>query len=320
LAGVLAQLFEDLDPDRLRVSRPSKFVFLCGGVILTGKRLKAANLRDYICRTRPLRLKHEVILAEQATQLYRDTSYPDLISFEEDIARIAAIVLVTAESAGALAELGAFASNETIRPALRILLQERFDRAESFVRFGPVERIRKTDRARVGVFPWETHRDGSLIVKSASPHYREIKTFIRSQLDAVPISTTFTQLEAAQLFYVIYWVVYVSFAVSTGALERYVRLLIPAASEKETRNKIFCMQIAGWIEKIAYSGKDYYCTKYDEDPFHYAFKKGVANTDSFRRKMDLRLALEAAEALPKHVRNKATEIRDVMRKPGVKVT
>jgi hypothetical protein len=55
------------------------------------------------------------VLAEDAFRLFRDSDYSDLISFEEDLARIASVVLVIAESAGSLAELGAFASNDTIR-------------------------------------------------------------------------------------------------------------------------------------------------------------------------------------------------------------
>jgi hypothetical protein len=68
------------------------------------------SLRDCLWRVCLLsrRLKGEVVLAEKANQLYRETKYTDLISFEEDIARIASLVLVIAESPGSLAELGAF--------------------------------------------------------------------------------------------------------------------------------------------------------------------------------------------------------------------
>jgi hypothetical protein len=102
----LLQLFEDLDHSKLGFKYPSKFIFLCGGVI--SKTGKAISLRDYLYRVRNIegRLAGGIILAEEATQLYRDSHYRDLISFEEDIARIAAIVLVIPESPGSLAELG----------------------------------------------------------------------------------------------------------------------------------------------------------------------------------------------------------------------
>jgi hypothetical protein len=112
LAAELVELYNDLHLERLRVHRPSKFLFLCGGALPNGVNDRPGNLRDYIYRVRRIRSPYQVVLAERATQLYRDTAYSDLISFEEDIARIAAVVLVIAESAGSFAELGAFASND----------------------------------------------------------------------------------------------------------------------------------------------------------------------------------------------------------------
>ncbi|WP_204275442.1 retron St85 family effector protein, partial [Enterobacter hormaechei] len=86
--------------------------------------------------------KYSIVLAEEANQIYRDTEYSDLITFEEDIARIAAVVLVIAESAGSLAELGAFTANDTIRQALRVVIPDHHETAESFVRYGPIERLK----------------------------------------------------------------------------------------------------------------------------------------------------------------------------------
>ena len=59
-------------------------------------------MRHYLLNERKIgrRLKADIVLAETANQLYRDTAYKDLITFEEDIAKISALVLVIAESSG----------------------------------------------------------------------------------------------------------------------------------------------------------------------------------------------------------------------------
>jgi hypothetical protein len=110
LVTELRILYDDLNFDGVRVFRPSKFMFLCGGYISGDKSAKAKNLRDYLFRVKQIATKYDIVLAEKATQLFRDSEYDDLISFEEDVARIAAVVLVIAESPGSLAELGAFTS------------------------------------------------------------------------------------------------------------------------------------------------------------------------------------------------------------------
>ena len=309
MATELVELYNDLDLQRLRVSRPSKFLFLCGGVVRSGVNAKPENLRDYIYRVRRMRSPYEVVLAEEATQLYRDTSYGDLISFEEDIARIAAVVLVIAESAGSLAELGAFASNDTIRKALRVMIQEKHETDESFIRYGPVERVKKTKREYLGVYPWRAHANGRLIISSVKPHYREIMKFINDHLLSVDHSTAFHRLTDASLFYIIYWVVYLCLAVTPALLTQYVMALVPDAISSDISNKLYCMELAGWLGRIPYSGQDYFYTCYGDDPFDYSFKSDVRDRDSLRRKLAVSSALLRTRKLPLHVRKVASERR-----------
>jgi hypothetical protein len=125
----------------------------------------ACSLRHYLLNERKVgpRIHADIVLAEKATKLYRDTAYKDLISFEEDIACISAMVLLVAESAGSLAELGAFAALESIRRSLTVLIQTEHETQESFVRYGPIEKIKKEDEGRIGVFPWRLRKDRTLI-------------------------------------------------------------------------------------------------------------------------------------------------------------
>lgn len=114
----LSDLTHRIDRDALRVRRPHHTVFLCGGVISTeASDRRVISVRDYLYRICPIQQKIDakVVLAEEAQQLFRDTTYNDLISFEEDIARLSSIVLIISESPGSLAELGSFSSEVAIR-------------------------------------------------------------------------------------------------------------------------------------------------------------------------------------------------------------
>lgn len=284
-------------------------MFLCGGEILKApQRTRPENLRDYLCRVRPLRLAHPVILAEEAIQLFRDSDYGDLITFEEDLARIAAVVLVIAESAGSLAELGAFASNDTIRQILKVVIQDEYAKAESFVRHGPVERISKAKRGNLGVYPWKT-KDGKLVLRSTSPHYSHIKKFISDHIEEAPLSTQFTHLADSKLFYIAYWIIYICRAVSPANLLNYIILIEPDTNSSELNRKLYCMMLAKWIGKECYSGKDYYYTRTDIDVFDYSFKPEVNDKKVVRRKLAVYLAHNAVEKLPPHVRKVAADAR-----------
>ena len=318
MAAELVDLYNDLDPERLRVTRPSKFLFLCGGAVATGDNAKPQNLRDYIYRVRRLRSPYHIVLAEKATQLYRDTDYDDLISFEEDIARIAALVLVIAESAGSLAELGAFASNETILKALRVMIKEKHESDESFIRYGPVERVKKAKwvkkvkREHLGVYPWRDHANGRLVVSSIEPHYTEICNFINDHMESIDDSMLARNLsKETRLFYIVYWIIFLCLAVKPATLSDYVHSILPDTSNIDIRNKIYCMELAGWIKRVSYSGQDYFYVLYDTDPFRYSFRQEVNNRDPIRRKLSVTLALRKKESIPRYITRVATEGRKV---------
>lgn len=310
MVAELTSFYNDLELSEVRVHRPSKFVFLCGGFISQDNRARAQNLRDYLYRVRGLSARYNVVLAELATQLYRDGGYTDLISFEEDIARIASVVLVIAESAGSLAELGAFTANETIQKSLRVVIREHFEQSESFVRFGPVERIRRARRANIAVYPWLTHSNGTLNVKSTQPHYREIVRFVHDHFAAVPASTSFEKLGEAQLFYIIYWIIHLSLAVSSTVLNSYVRQIVPSATDEAIWRKLYCMKLAGWVAQLAYSSEEYFWALNDSDPLEYVLRPGVVDrSSSFRRKLIVTAAMRKAERLPPYVVKEASKPR-----------
>lgn len=313
MPSLLADFFEDLDQAKLRIERPKKFLFLCGGTIGPDGAAQIESLRDYLYRIRSFSTesKGEIVRAETATQLYRDTGlgYGDLISFEEDIARIATVVLVIAESPGSLAELGAFAGNNTIRRALRIIVQDKYWKDESFIRFGPLQRIYGANEDFVGIYPWVTDDSGTVVPSTADPHYDEIVKFINRQLDAAPKSEQFSADDVTRNFYIIYWIVYLAMAIPLGSIVKLAQEIIPNIEMKEIRNKIYCMKIAGWIDAVSYSNKTYFYVRHDKDPFAYAFKKGVIDRDSARRKLAITEALTKDEDAPEYVRKVAIDGR-----------
>lgn len=298
----LTQLYEDLNKDNLRISRPAKFIFFCGGAIHEDPK-KSSSLRHYLLQSRSIgkRLKAEIVLAEKANALYRETSYGDLISFEEDIARISALIFIIAESAGSLAELGAFSSIKTIRDNLAALIQTNHANAESFVRYGPIERILKEDQHRIGVFPWRVTKDGAIVKCSAKPHFSGIVQFINSLLKRTPNEQAFRRDPDSQSFWIILWILHLSNAISITELAEYTEYLTQA-SLKDIRNRLFCMQLAGWVRQYTYSNKTYWYSTSKHDPFsRYSFIPGVVR-DTSRRKAEVAAAIQTALKIPRHVR------------------
>lgn len=288
-APLLKQLFEDLDKVNLRVSRPTKFVFLCGGKTDPGKPKHPLSLRQYLLHERSLagKLDGAIILAETANQLYRDTSYSDLISFEEDIAELSSTVTVITESAGSLAELGAFTGNEKIRSRVSIISQQEFAHAESFVRFGPIERIKNDDEERVAFFPWRKNSSQLVVKSSASADVGEIANFINRMIAKTPMEESYNSATPGLILHLnIIWLMQLCIGLSlTELLALYNEMFDASVTQSRIKNALYCLQIAKWVDVLEYSNKHYWYTVRDFDPFvKYRYLPGVADTNTFVRR------------------------------------
>jgi hypothetical protein len=277
---LLAESVEDLlgyvDLDDLRFKWPSAFIFFCGGSS-SNVTHDPVSLRHYLLKERKIeaRLDGKVILAEAANQLYRDSSYTDLITFEEDIAKISRIILLIAESAGSLAELGAFASSEQIKKKLSVLIQQKYFAEESFIRFGPIERLHKEDESRVAFFPWRVNGKGRVIKASIKDHVSKIVQFVNEKISDVPNTFQFGLASNKDYrdFALVLWITGVAQAITADRLSDYAGKLGHPITRSRVLNCSYCMKLAGWMDLCPYSGSTYLIRKSTADVVdRFAFK------------------------------------------------
>lgn len=254
--------------NEFRFKWPSEFIFFCGGRSDIDPR-SAVSLRHYLLAERKIepKLQARVVLAEAANQIYRDTTYKDLITYEEDIAKISRIVLLIAESAGSLAELGAFSSTPHLKEKLCVIMQEEYYNAESFVRYGPIKRLENEDRSRLAFFPWRVTDEGQIIKRSVQAHVSEITKFINDRLSAGAKTFSFGAEASADLrdFAVVLWLAHLAQAITIDRIVDYAKILGHPISRDRARNCFYCMKLAGWMDDLPYSGSTYYITTSKND-------------------------------------------------------
>lgn len=133
-----SDLVGSIKRDSLRVRRPSKVVFLCGGKLGDAKSPPPALRDAYYRLVLDSPPKYKVMLAEDANPLTADAQYVDLLSFESDIAQVVGLIVLFVESAGSLAEFGAFAALQTVAPRLLAIINDHYYNDKSFIRDGPI--------------------------------------------------------------------------------------------------------------------------------------------------------------------------------------
>jgi hypothetical protein len=159
MARTLAEIAMSLNIAKSSVQNRLPQIFLCGGPLPEPGEAPAslrAVLMAVLEKDHP-KLRSSVILAEDAADWYHNPNsphFPNLVDLEEQIGAISTLILLIVESAGSIAELGAFSFISNFRVKLSVVLEGSFQDKRSFIMDGPVAMVEKESSAKGGPSRW----------------------------------------------------------------------------------------------------------------------------------------------------------------------
>jgi len=124
-------LITHLQRTRYRFRKLDPVVFLCGAA----KSKSRDALRDYLKKHSP---DLDLFYAERVWESIAKLGERDALQMEADLAELADAVIVIVESAGTIAELGAFSVSEPLRKKLLPIVDEKYRHESSFLATGPL--------------------------------------------------------------------------------------------------------------------------------------------------------------------------------------
>lgn len=276
--------------ETLRVHAPTSIVFLCGGAI-DYKLDSPAVLRDAFYRMAGNNaLPYKIVLAEEAKPLTNDAGYSDLLSFESDIARVVGLILLFAESAGSLAELGAFAALDAVAPSLLAVLDDYYYSQESFIVQGPVRYLEKyhgeqaihvLDRQEIGI-----DDDGGISGLIEANFAASMFPVVKGRLDARLKWTKFDPENSGHAILSI-----VGLCKEFGALtQTEIRSYLTVFGVQTPRfdNWVYCAQLLGWLKRVRNGNHIFFVATEGEPALDYKFKDDVLFKEKIRWRSDIR--------------------------------
>lgn len=174
-----------VDLAKTRVRPFEGFVFLCGGQQESAPvplRSVRHMLYHELVSGRHSDVAARLKLAEEIQDWFRDGTYQDLLTFEEHLAGLSAVIVLIAESPGAVAELGAFSMSDTFLERMLVLVASVHYEAESFIRLGPIQRVENSAENNVLVYDWHERDYAGRSVEryeNLQPHLEEIVDAIK---------------------------------------------------------------------------------------------------------------------------------------------
>jgi len=282
-----------LDIEKLRVQRPQKFIFLCGGG-LDEHAVAPPSVREAFLRRLPDRKKffdHTILLAETVDAFYVDSPYKNLIKFEIDIAEISDSVVLFSEGYGSLAELGAFSQINTVADRIIIVIQSYHYNSKSFIKDGPVLDLEQRNAETIQVYDWH-EEDGYKNKGISQPifdgNFNDIKGSIESRLRNIPKSESFDKSNLAHKIILVSVVVHFLGAATHTDIGKAFQNMSVELTEQELRRAIFCSRAASWIRMEKRGNQKYYLPLFTEQPCDVAYKTAAKNKDTMRWKRDIR--------------------------------
>lgn len=233
---------------------------------------------------------YKIVLAEDAKPLTSDAGYKDLFEFESDIAQLVGLILLFAESAGSLAELGAFAAIESVAPRLLAVLDDYYYKENSFIRNGPIaflehrhgeEWVHVLERAELRIAD-----DGSISNINAPLLFANVDDAVKARLENRKTWTKFDRKNSGHVILLI-----TGLCQEYGALtQKEIRSYLVKIGIEQIRfdNYIYCSELLGWIRKIRKGNHIFYVGTVGDAAIDYKLMDSSNIRDKVRWRTDVR--------------------------------
>lgn len=299
----------DIGTSRVEFS-DSPIVLLCGGAVKEKDRPEDVDppirsLRHAITRTHTA---YEIFRPEEITSWHFDGIFKNLMTFEADLASICSLVVIILESAGSLAELGAFSQLSDLSKKIIAIKSSKFNNDLSFINLGILRFISERHQSSVKIYPWDIGNPNSISAELIS----DVISDIGYELSVLPRSQVLKPSQGSHIVVLICEVIKLFSALKEQELLGYLSSLGVEITKDELKRKLFLLEEFRLIRKETYSDSTFYLRS--NEAYHrlrLALKEG-AILDAFRFNIE---CLEYYNSDSKH-RNRVRAITQASQRAG----
>jgi hypothetical protein len=294
VAYSIVDFAKSLHVDKCRIQKTPNLIFLCGGPV--GKKGPSRSARDFFLRhvqRRRRDIAARTRLAEDVNAGFDRKLFPDLLELENYLAGLADVTLLFVESSGSIAELGAFAASEVLRPKLLVVVNTRFRTTNTFIADGPVQKVKNEDESLVHYFPWNPR---ALRSASTKRQFREMTRVLLEFLDKPDRSTSTARFlnsrekHGSVILLVADLVRIAGVATITDVHESLLAARFEVSREESARY-LSLLESVGFVQRALRSNQTLFLGLGSTPFLRYAFAAGTRLKDRRRIQSEIRLSL-----------------------------
>ena len=167
MAYSIIDFAKSLKAENCKIQNRPDLIFLCGGPIVGEGAL--GSVRDFFYRhllkekpdwTTELNLPKRSTPGSKKRGRVGTPRFGIYLRLENYLAHLAFVTVLFVESPGSIAELGAFAASDRLRPKTIAVLNLRHPSKNSFIADGPVLKTLQTNEKHVRCYEWNSKKAG----------------------------------------------------------------------------------------------------------------------------------------------------------------
>jgi hypothetical protein len=253
-------LLENISLDKVRVEfSEAHIVLLCGGKVKFKERAGDANpmrcsLRHAITHASP---DFETFRPEDITDWHVDGLFKNLMNFEQELAGVCSLVVIILESAGSIAELGAFSQLPDLSKKIFAIKSRDFEiglNLVSFINLGILRFLKEKQDSAVRNYPWNVAAPEAI----SDEVVNDIITDISDILGNIPKTAVFDHKLTTHIAVLICELASIFTAVRESEFASYLEYFSIEISRDDLRRKLFLLEKFGLLKKEVYSDATFF--------------------------------------------------------------
>jgi len=280
----LKNLLSDISINKSRVLFAPPIIFLCGGVTEEENIPPSNSVREHLLwymDNNHTDIASQIEMAETFKDWLHDAIYKNLLTFEDEIAQIASLVVIILESPGAIAEFGSFCINVELQKKLVIFISEKHYEEDSFIRLGPIRYMESLNDFSVYSYPWDEENLNDTVNDCLS----EMATDIKKRVDRQGKSELFNESNSGHIAFLIFEIIKIYRALKFNEIINYLSYLGLEINKVKVRRLLFLLNKLGLVDNKKRGHLTYYYCIKDQQRISFASTTGQSNFDINYTKM-----------------------------------
>ncbi|WP_297478771.1 retron St85 family effector protein [Ferrovum sp.] len=305
-------LLSAIDIEACKIELSNKpIVLLCGGPVRIKERPDdptpaIVSLRHAVTEANT---SYEIFRPEEIESWLSDGIFRNLMNLEADLASICSLVVIILESAGSLAELGAFSQLPDLSEKIIAIRSNDFRDAPSFINLGILRHLTENEISSVKNYPWDVEEPTTISTEVV----KDVVIDIQECLDHLPKSSKLKLTNSSHVVVLICEIIELFSALKENEIYDYLVQVGVAITKDKLKRKLFLLKEFRLIKNEVYGDATFFIrTKEQYHRLRMALKEG-SNKDALRISAE---CLEYYNADPKqrHRKRAISQARQGVRK------